>query len=852
MTDRDDATRPIQVFLNTGQFISVRESRRRGGNRDFFGGDNPGFSRHKSALRQRIRDSSESLRHDGHAAGFIFVRMREVALAKSYRPLNSLFSPANSFRLVGGGDIGEMFFQCTPNALDHLDRQIESRAEIEPRQRLNEAAGKFESRPSAYRSELGGIQDIHLPTPADRVAFSAREAAEWISHLDTLGTYLVELFRPDPTVDPVAVNSMIESFRHRLAGLGGIVASPLFPRENSDSRGGYQISIQLTNDLDQSFVSLPLDDPPSAHQDLPRGAARSATRAVPLERHQRFLEQMAVEPLVRRVNLPPSLELAPLTQSQAPHRTTLPLPPKQGTPVVGIIDGGVADISPLTPWRAGGTDSINSADRDLSHGTFIAGLIAGARTLNPQIGSQLEPMGCRYFDIPLMPRQGLVSSYYDMLSDFFDQLEEEVIRAKSAGVRVFNLSLGMPGIRRGLDYSIFAQALDDIAAEHDILFVVSAGNLNGTEARPPWPSDGDEAVRLLTHGFATNEFITAPAEHLLGLSVGAINPPGIPGHIAALPTTYTRRGPGTGGARKPDLSHYGGASPHAGNKTGLSSLAPDSAVVDNNGTSFAAPLVASTVAMIDHRLNGAAPRETLIALLVHHARRSEPMRHVALHHVARDFVGFGTAPPADACLSNEPHSITLVFSESLSFRRELRFVFSWPKSLVTAAGKCRGRVNITLAFAPPIDAQFGAECLRVQLDARLYQIETNPDTGEDDPKSRLSHFDDKQPTGLNHTEAYLLKTGLKWTPVKRYCLSMPRGRGTSSDWHLALRSSTRAGDAFPDSGVPFTIVMTISDVERTAPVYDEVRNEINRRGLELSDITLAYRVRSKQPTRDLK
>ena len=280
-----------------------------------------------------------------------------------------------------------------------------------------------------------------------------------------------------------------------------------------------------------------------------------------------------------------------------------------------------------------------------------------------------------------------------------------------------------------------------------------------------------------------------------------------------------------------------------GNRTGLSSFASDSTVVDNNGTSFAAPLVASTVATIDRRLEGAVPRETLIALLVHRAQRSETMQHAALRHVAREFVGFGTAPPADACLSDRPHSITLVFSESLAFRRELQFVFSWPRSLVTPAGKCRGKVDLTLAFTPPIDAQFDAECLRVQLEAYLHQIETDLDTGEDKPKSRLNHYDSELPAGLDYTETYLLKTGLKWTPVKRYHLTMTRGRGTSSNWRLALRSSTRAGDVFPASGVPFTIVMTISDLDGTAPVYDEVRNEINRRGLELSDITLAHRVR---------
>ena len=845
MAEQDNVSRPIQVFLDTGQFISLLESRQRGGNRDFFRGDNPGFSRHKFAMRQQIQDASGTLRRDGQAAGFVIVQMREEALAKSYRPLNALFSRGNSFRLAGGGGIGEIFFQCTPDALDRLDDRIETQAELEPRLMENEGTGEFEPRPSAYRSELGGIEDIRLPAPADRIAFSAREAAEWLSRPDTLGAYLVELFRPDPTLDRVAVDSMVEGFRRRLVRLGGIVALPLFPAgSRRSSRGHLAMSIQLTRDVDRSFVSLPLADPPSAHEGLPRDALRSAAQDIPVERHQNFLEQMAAEPLVRRISLPPSLEIAPLDRSQAARPAALPAPPRQGAPVVGIIDGGVADIAPLAPWRTGGTDPIDPADRDLEHGTFIAGLLAGARPLNPLIKAKLEPVGCHYYDIPIMPRPGLVPNYYVVFSDFFDQLEEEVIRAKSdAGVRVFNLSLGAPGMRRGLGYSVFAQALDDIAVEHDILFVVSAGNLRGPEARAPWPSDGNDAVRLLARGTAADELITAPAEHLLGLSVGALNPPGIAGHSPDLPTTYTRRGPGVGGARKPDLSHYGGVAQRGGKRTGLSSFASDSTVVEDKGTSFAAPLVAASVATINHRLEGAVSRETLIALLVHRAQRCEAMQHAALRHVAREFVGFGTARPADACLSDRSHSITLVFSEYLASRRELRFFFSWPRSLVTLAGKCRGKVDLTLAFTPPIDAQFDAECLRVQLEAYLHQIETDPDTGKDDPQSRLNHYDSELPDGLDYTETYLLKTGLKWTPVKRYHLAMPRGRGTSSNWRLALRSSTRAGDVFPVSGVPFTIVMTISDIEQTAPVYDEVRNEISRRGLKLSDITVAHRVR---------
>ena len=411
MAEQDNASRPIQVFLDTGQFIALRESSQRGGNRDFFGGDNPGFSRHKSTMRQRIRDASTALRRDGQAAGFVIVQMREAALAKSYRPLNVLFSRTNSFPLVGGGGIGEIFFQCTPGALDWLDHRIETRAELEPRLAENEETGKLEPRPSAYRSELGAIEDIRLPAPADRIAFSAREAAEWLSRPDTLGAYLVELFRPDPTLDRAAVDSMVEGFRRRLAGLGGIVALPLFPAESRrSSRGHLAMSIQLTADVDRSFISLPLADPSSAHQGLPRDALRSATQDVTVERHQHFLEQMAAEPLVRRITLPPSLEIPLLTRSQAARPAALPPPPPQGAPVVGIIDGGVADIAPLALWRSGGTDPIDSADRDLAHGTFIAGLLAGARALNPHIEARLEPGGCRYYDIPLMPRPGLLSS----------------------------------------------------------------------------------------------------------------------------------------------------------------------------------------------------------------------------------------------------------------------------------------------------------------------------------------------------------------------------------------------------------------------------------------------------------
>jgi len=735
--------RPIQVFLNTRQFIQVQKSRAGGGNRDFFAGDDGGFARHKERMRQKVRDAAGALRRTGQPAGFVVVQMREEGLAKSYRPINALFSEANRFGLVGGGRIGQMYFQCTPAALERLDRTIAEKAELHPRMVENEKTGQIEPRVSTYRSELGGIEDIALPMAADRIDFSAREAVEWMRMPGTFGGYIVELFRPHWSVEPAEVHRMIGQFRERLAGLGGIVALPVTrARAGENGHRPIAISVHLGAETEERRVLLPI--PGEAPAEGAYFAAREAVHQlmpmgdVPIERHQRLLEMLGAEAMIRRVELPPMIQGTPSGQVHAGGGEDLPAPQAgRSYPVVGIVDGGVADISALAVWRAGGGGFIDPADRDEGHGTFIAGLVCGGRHFNEHMEASLERNGCRFYDLDLMPRHGLVGAYYQTPEEFFDQLEEQVARAKQeAGARVFNLSLGAPNMRKALGYTIFAQALDEIARTHDVVFVVSAGNLNGIEARPPWPADGDDAIAMLATRAGASERLTAPAEHLLGLSVGAINPPGVTGHEAEVPTTYTRRGPGAGGARKPDLCQFGGVSPRGGNRTGLFSLGPDGSVVDSNGTSFATPFVSATLATLDHRLDGMVPRETLLALPVHRAERCRAMRHTALKHVAREFVGFGRAPAADFCLADDQHSVTLVFAETLMAKRELEFVFSWPRSLVLGDGKCRGSAELTLVYTPPIDANFDAECLRVQLEAHRHQRATHPDTGEENPQSR--------------------------------------------------------------------------------------------------------------------
>jgi len=134
--------------------------------------------------------------------------------------------------------------------------------------------------------------------------------------------------------------------------------------------------------------------------------------------------------------------------------------------------------------------------------------------------------------------------------------------------------------------------------------------------------------------------------------------------------------------------------------------------------------------------------------------------------------------------------------------------------------------------------------MRVQLEAFLHQEDMlDIATGASRWASQLTHDGSGLPQGMNKTEKYLITTGLKWSPIKRYHAIMPQGRGNTSNWRLSLDSLVRGGTAFPAEGVSFTLMMTISDPKGVAPVREQVRLDLRNRGLALADITVAHRVR---------
>jgi hypothetical protein len=510
-------------------------------------------------------------------------------------------------------------------------------------------------------------------------------------------------------------------------------------------------------------------------------------------------------------------------------------------PRIGVIDGGIGD--PLRQWVIGRSELLDHAHRSTAHGTFIAGLLVAGRSFN---GATIapEPDGCEIYDGAIFPNKDIASAftnYYPLgAKDFLAEIANTVAAAKEAyDVRIFNLSINMLSPVDEDHYGPFAEQLDAIADEHDVVFVISAGNLPQNEFRPLWPAKPADALKMLA-ARSTPETIFQPCESSRSLAVGGLTPPGVPPHIGGTPACYSRRGPGLKVGVKPDLAHYGGCIPTGTTAhCGLFSLNPGGTVVSSLGTSYATPLVAKSLAMLDASIEGNVSRETLVALTVHNARTPEPLAGADLRDIARQFVGFGIPAASDQVLTTSDSAITLLFSDVLNDKSELRFDFAWPRCLVDQrTGRCRGEVRMTLVYRPPLEPSFGSELVRVNLDAHLRQ-----DDGKGKYAGRVKQVFLPTPASDAKTEAEQIEHGLKWWPIKVYAKSTPHGAGKSSNWRLVVDSLKRAGETYPLDGVPFTVVLTISDPGDAGPVFNELRQYLQARKVSLNDIKIAGRIR---------
>jgi hypothetical protein len=784
------ANNPIQVILNTQNYVKRSENVPGGSIKDFYSGRNDDFLRHRETLENQLNELQNAF--SGHPPDDIFyarIDLQADAWAKSHRPIQKIF-PSRNQAYVGGAELGSMIVELTPADIPRISSAVVS-AEVNVIE--VEKNGKLVPKPSKARSEVGAIKSVRSYSQADRRKFSAEQAFRWLSDPRTGGAYYVETF--------VSWDNVNDRVSDKLKARGVQALSK------------FEAGLQAL-DLQLDILWGNSDLIPSSIYIL---KIRTANMEAPdiLAAHNSLLEFLDHQAVIKAVHLPPVLQTARMG-SETSVALEIP-PPIQGAtyPVVGIIDTGVCQLPALNAWGIGSSEYLSDPRQDFSHGTFIAGLVCAADILNT--GRMFTESKCHFFDLGLHPTTDeAYGNYYPRgFLDFLEQLDAEIPTAKEAGARIYNMSLSVTTPVADDSYSLFANILDEIADRHDVIFILPSGNLDPSRARDEWSTDANNALAMLAaYRFSGQDRIFQPADSIRSLVVGAMDPETPEGNL--FPSRYSRRGPGPSLGAKPDLAHIGGK---LDDNSGLYSLSISGDALQSCGTSYAAPLVAKTVAAIDHAIEGSITREALMALVIHHAKRPPCIESPILRHVARDFVGAGIPRQASETLLVEDYEITLVFNGVLSNGHELGFQFAWPNSLVNDNGGCSGNVNLTLVYRPPTDRSFGGEFIRINLDAYLRQETIDPITGKSTFKGRLKG------DGAKIMEKEMVKHGAKWWPVKRLSNAF-NSVGKSSQWRLVIKPLARTEFVIPEEGIPFSVILTISDPDRVAPIFNEMRLQL--------------------------
>ena len=508
-----------------------------------------------------------------------------------------------------------------------------------------------------------------------------------------------------------------------------------------------------------------------------------------------------------------------------------PLPPLPNAddvtgdfPVVVVVDSGISDESSgLESWVVGRDSQVAPQYRNTDHGSFVAGLICWGGQLNPTIAG-LNNSPCGVFDLQVIPNDDPAKG--DTLplleSEFLVSLDE-ALQQHANKFKVWNLSLGTDTVCALDKFSKLAEELDNFQERYQVSFVISAGNYT-TPPLLDFPRVG---------GQVQAGRITTPADSVLGITVGAVSHVDYKskGPKKHHPAAFSRHGAGPNYVIKPDLVHYGGSC-----STDLARIAGIRSVngtrsAENFGTSFATPLVARTLAQIYHQVTPTPSPVLARALLTHHAR--DPRTSSRVPDGDENFFGFGLPAPVPYCLECSSHTSTLVFDDVLRPGYFLEWDdFPYPPSL-KRDGKYFGEVWMTVAFAPARGERWGTEYCETHIDAHfgVYRKERSRKTGLVKPKLKFVGLVPPEHKNVGELyESYQVEKLRKWAPVRTYYGGMGNGE-RGERWRMMLRLLTRHGikdeEAFKPQ--PFSLIVTISDPEKKARVYDEMAQIVRNR-----------------------
>lgn len=491
-------------------------------------------------------------------------------------------------------------------------------------------------------------------------------------------------------------------------------------------------------------------------------------------------------------------------------------------PIVAIVDSGISqNIPALSPWIYDRRSFVSSDFQNTQHGTFIAGLFVWGHELNPDL-PEIGAHPCRLLDIQVLPNsersEGKVSEVNEI--ELLETLEE-CLHEYANEVKVWNLSIGSDEVCRQDQFSDFAVQLDNLQEKYGVTFVIAAGNFDG-KTLLCYPRD------LIK---TNNARITAPADSVLGLTVGAVAQ--CDHHSTGMklgePSPFSRHGLGPNYIQKPDLSHYGGnAALDRTEPVGIVSINDSNSVIENVGTSFSTPLIARQLAYIHHRITPSPSTTVARAILTHNARDLRTYGRVRDEDTP--YLGFGTPLNIDEALECQPWITTLVFTESLRPGYFLEWDdFPYPQSLIHK-GKFYGDISMTLAFPPLRGSTWGTEYCETYVQARFGVWRDGKDK-DGNPKEKFIGIVKPEHNKVSKLyEASQVANHRKWAPVRTHHKLIKSGI-EGNRWRLKVEMLCRHGveESAIQQPQEFALILTIADARKHAPVYDEMARILRTR-----------------------
>jgi subtilisin family serine protease len=391
-------------------------------------------------------------------------------------------------------------------------------------------------------------------------------------------------------------------------------------------------------------------------------------------------------------------------------------------PLIGIIDSGVNDHPLLEDIIAGSIaipPTLGTAD-DWGHGTFVGG-IATLGDLRAQLASGALVRRSRLCSAKVVDEFGRFPN-----NRVIPRLMREAVTGlhDQFGCRIFVIALGdRTKLIEGSKVGAWAQTLDELVRELDVVIIVSAGNrqprsgLRVEEAVTEYP-------RYLVE---TGNRLCEPAGGMNIVSVGALANgnglgPNAAGNVGVRPITepyepspFSRVGPGARGAVKPDFVDIGGTLIYDGPTNALQGgeRRPEAGVLSlhhrpvdrlfatRSGTSHAAPMVAHKASLILARFPDASAN-LVRALLAGSASVPEPAtrRLLALGATStRAISGYGLIDAEMAAYSDDSR-VVLYAEDELAIDHFAVYQIPIPQPFQTERG--RRTIRISLAFDPPV------------------------------------------------------------------------------------------------------------------------------------------------------